>query len=637
MQYGYAGKILEIDLSLDKIYKSDSDLKSNEAYLGGRGTNTKIFWDRVSPEVTPFSPDNLLIFGAGVLTGTVAPGANRTAITTKSPVTNLLTYSNLGGFWGPELKYAGYDTLIISGKSPKPVYLWINDDVVEIRDAAHLWGKDVRETGRILRAEHNRDMVQIICIGPAGEKKVNAATIEHGFGASASRAGIGAIMGDKNVKAIVLHGTKDIAISDSANFEKLCERVLKRTDKLKAYFDNWANDLGVWLGGDGVYGNFEEVRNIPNFEQILADFEKRFKHGTVSCYNCGVACKFRISLSDEIYSFAKCQSYFNFMFACKIQDLAFSIKCFNLCERYGLDVVSTAQILAFAIDLYQKGILTKSDTDGMHIESGNQEIAFSLIEKIAKRDGFGDVLANGVYQAARLIGKGAEAHAYHLKKLEPIPYLMYRPYVALRSSITDRADATRAEGFLVQDYLAATKDWKLEFIKEGFFSYPKDLKKLFLEDFVGLERDYETIVPFTVADADKNNLADSTGVCIFWTGFWVYNPMNLDDHIKLVSYATGIDIDETKGMTIAKRIGALTRAYNILSGIRRKDDTVPEKFFHDPPKPPRSLLNRDKFNKMISQYYKLRGWNEEGVPTKDELDRLELQYVRRKFEERGIL
>ena len=238
MWFGYAGKILEIDLSLGKIHKSDSDLKSNEAYLGGRGTNTRIFWDRVSPEVAPFSPHNLLIFGAGVLTGTVAPGANRTAITTKSPVTSLLTYSNLGGFWGPELKYAGYDTLIISGKSPTPVYLWIDDDVVEIRDAAHLWGKDVRETGRILRAEHNRDRVQIICIGPAGEKKVSAATIEHSFGASASRAGIGAIMGDKNLKAIVLHGTRDIAISDPAKFENLCGQVLKRTDKLKAYFDD---------------------------------------------------------------------------------------------------------------------------------------------------------------------------------------------------------------------------------------------------------------------------------------------------------------------------------------------------------------------------------------------------------------
>lgn len=637
MPHGWVRTILEIDLSLGKIEKREDDFKLNETYLGGRGITTKMFWDRVPPEIASFSPDNLLIFGVGALTGTLAPGANRTVVTTKSPQTHLQTYSILGGFWGAELKYAGYNTVVISGKSPTPIYLWINDDNVEIRDACHLWGKGTIETQRIIREELKKEKVQVLCIGPAGENKVYAASIEHSSGASASRAGVGAIMGDKKLKAIAVYGTKDVSIAKPSEFVESCGRILKKTDKIRAFFDNWSYESAKGLMDHMTYGNLGEQIPYENSGKLHADFVEKLRTRTPSCYNCGIRCKSAIALPGGGYSFLKCQSWFPFMFACKIRDLSFNMKCFNLCERYGLDSISTANYIAFAIDLYKKGILTKKDTEGMHLEWGNEDLAFSLIEKITRREGIGAVLANGVYEAARLIGKGAEKHAYHIKKLELVPFGLHTPYRALRTSITDRADMTRAEAGVPQHGLAASREWKEEYLKLGFFSYPKEFEKLFLDDFVGLARDYEKIVPFTSHDVDKNILADCTGLCIFWTGFWRYNPINLGDHIDLISSATGMDIDETEAMKIAKRIGTLFRAYNVITGIRRKDDTVPEKYFREPPPPPYSRLDHGKFNKMIDEYYKLRGWNSEGIPTKEELDRLGLDYVRRDLEQRGIL
>jgi len=636
MPYARAGFDLEIDLSSAKIERRESDFELNETYLGGRGTSTRLFWDRVSPETVPFSPHNLLIFGVGLLTGTLAPGANRTALITKSPQTKLLTFSNLGGFWGAELKHAGYDTIIISGTSPAPVYVWINDNKVEIRDASHIWGKDVRETERIIRKELNNNRVQIVCIGPAGENKAYSATIQHDFGCGASRAGVGAVMGHKNLKAIAVYGTRDLDIARPSEFSGVCERILQKTDKARAYWDDWAHEAGAWLL-DGAYGYFGDSTPFENAGKWLEAFAKNSKTRKLACYNCAIGCKAVISLPDGSYSCVKCQSWFNFLLACKIRNLAFSVKCYDLCECYGLDVVSTANLVAFAIDLYEKGILTKADTDGLHLEWGNPDLAFSLIGKIARREGIGDVLANGVYEAARAIGRGAEEHAQHIKKLEPLSYHISTPSSALRSSISDKPDMTRTESFVAAEGLEFSREWKEEYVRSGFLSYPQELERVFLDDYVGLERDYEKVVLFTSYEADKNNLADCTGICVFWTGFWRYNPISVADHTRLISYAVGIDMDVTEGMTIARRIGTLTRAYNVITGIRRKDDTIPKRYFRDSPEPSQAPLDQNKFNRMISGYYRLRGWNDEGIPSQEELDRLGLDDVWRDLERRGIL
>jgi len=632
MLYSWAGTNLEIDLSRGNIEKTEADPKLLETYLGGRGICTKIFWDRVSPEVTPFSPDNLLIFGAGVLTGTMAPCANRTFVITKSPQTNLLAYSGIGGFWAPELKHAGYDTIVISGKSHKPVFIWINDDHIELRDAGHLWGKDVIETQRIIREELNNKRIQTLCIGPAGENRVYASSIEHSSGASASRS-TAAVMGDKKIKAIAVHGTKDIHVSKPIEFNQLCADLRDKSDMPRHFFDNWAYNVHLM---QGIYANFSEFVPIEDAQKIHADFIQKFKTRTPACFNCQLRCKVGMSLPDGGFSYLKCQSWFPFMFATKIVDLNFNIKCYHLCEKYGMDSISTANLVGFAIDLYEKGILSKHDTHGMHLESGNREVALSLIDKIALRDGIGDILANGVYEASRIIGGGAEQYAYHVKKQEMILYAPH-PYTALCGAVSDKADPTRVEASLPQNYIRRPREFKEEYLKSGYFHYPKEFEKYFLADFDSIGEKYDWHAQFASYDTDRYGLADCSGLCVFGTGFWPYNPIQQDDHVNLISYATGIDMDEKAAVKIAKRVALLTRSYNVISGIRRKDDTLPKKFFHYSPPPPRKKIDLRFLNKGIDRYYELRGWNNEGIPSKEELNRLELNDVKEELEKRGIL
>ena len=324
------------------------------------------------------------------------------------------------------------------------------------------------------------------------------------------------------------------------------------------------------------------------------------------------------------------------MFAVKSRDLLFNIKCINLCEKYGLDSISTACNIAFAIDLFEKGILTKADTQGEKLKWENHDLTLALIDKIANREGIGDILADGVYEAAKRIGSGAMQHAYHIKKLEMVAFQPFNPYRALRTAVTDRLDMTRAEGSAVLWAMENTPQWKRDYVQAGYFHYPKAFEKPFVEEYVGLGHDYEKIVPFTSRDVDTNAIADSSGVCIFWTGFWLYPPMSVDDQINLIAYATGMELDEAKAITIAQRINALTRAYNVRRGIHREEDIkIPERFFRETPEPPDYKLDHKKFESMISNYYKLRGWNDKGIPDMRELERLDLHDVSQDLEERG--
>ena len=387
---------------------------------------------------------------------------------------------------------------------------------------------------------------------------------------------------------------------------------------------------------DGADGYLDRPIPMENAREWLAEFSRTFKTRKSTCNSCAIGCKSVIRLPGGRYSLLKCQSWFNFLLACKIRDLMFSVRCYDLCESYGLDVISTANLIAFAIDLYEKGILTDADTNGLRLRWGSQDLAFALIKAIATREGIGDILANGAFEAARLIGSGAEEHVLHIKKLEPIPYHIDVPYDALRAAVVDKPDVTRAEGFVAAEALGFPRQWKEEYIKSGFFSYPQELQGIFLDDYSGLKEDYEKIIPFVSYEIDKNVLGDCTGICIFWTGFWRYNPILVDDHVRLITYASGIDVDETEAMVIARRIAALTRSYNVCTGTKRKDDTVPRRYFQASPGTSTVPLDREKFEQMKSAYYKMRGWNVEGVPSQTELDRLGLQGVRRDLEARGI-
>jgi len=637
MLYGWAGNNLRIDLSQGNIEKEEGDFKLNEAYLGGRGTCTKLFWDQVAPEVSPLSSGNPMIFGTGVLCGTSAPGANRTILVTRSPQTNLLTYSLMGGFWAPELKHAGYDNLSIFGKSPLPVYIFIKDDIVEIRDASHLWGKDILETQKIIRDELKNDKLQTLAIGPAGENKVYCSSIEHSTGASLSRAGVGAVMGDKKLKAIAVYGTKDINIAKPAEFNELCGKIHKKSDRLRTFVDNWSYERAGLLE-KVVYGNSDEFSPMENVGAFHEEFLKKHRTRQISCYNCALRCKHAILL-DGHYSYVKCVSWYSFIAASKIRDLDFAIRCYQLCEKYGFDSLSLAYLIAYAIDIYEKGILTKKDTGGMHLEYGNPDVFLTMIEQIAHRKGIGDVLANGIYKAARQIGNGAEEFAIHTKKLEITIYPLQNPYINIVQCLSDRADMLKLLTAVPQHYTQKTKEEKEDYINSEYWLYPEEYKDLIWENPDPKGGDYARLTTFTSYDDMLIAIADITGLCRFWTGFWPFNPYIVEDIIKLVSYSTGLNIDEDELLKVAKRTVLLTRAYNVRLGIRRKDDSPPEKYFYETTKPPIQLgpIDRDIFNKTVDSYYKLKGYNKDGIPTKQALDEVGLDYVREDLVQRRIL
>ncbi|MDP3879350.1 MAG: aldehyde ferredoxin oxidoreductase N-terminal domain-containing protein [Dehalococcoidales bacterium] len=616
MWYGWAGGQLEVDLTKGIIRKIDGDRKMYEAFLGGRGLITKMFWDRVPPETEPFSADNLLIFGAGPLVGTSVPGANRTTLVTRSPLTNLFAYSNMGGFWGPELKFAGYDTVTVSGKSSSPVYIYINDDQVEIRDASHLWGKDVFQTQLMIQAELKSEEVQTLCIGPAGENKVHYATIEHGPGCSLSRTGVGAVMGDKNLKAIAVRGTKDVNLASPTRFLELCSEILARSDKNVEYIMEVQHNRSHKTRMNGThYRNFELFKPWEDAGKSHMDFLDKREARRIGCYNCAKKCICSPHFPDEHPVFIKCRSPFRFTAAADVQDYDFNLRCASLAQRYGLDVGSAPAAAAFAIDLYQKGILTKEDTDGMVLEWGNPEVLPALLEKIARREGIGDVLADGTYEAARRIGRGAEEYAVHIRKLEPRGQTM-RPGMASSYLLSDRQDNSKWGGTVgIEGGGEGEGDKYAEAVN---WTYPPDWKKYM--DMPG----------------EHNTLADCVGLCYFWS---VARPDILIrdwDVAELLLLATGMNADADSIEKGVRRVRALTRAYNAILGERQRADDLPARFFHDPAGilPP---VNRDEISKAIAETNKAMGYTAEGIPTREALEEIDLDYVAEELERRGVL
>jgi len=398
MRYAETGYNLEVDLSRGNIERVETDPRETELYMGGLGTNAKILWDRVTPETEPFSPDNLLIFSTGLLCGTPAPGANRTIVTTYSPQTLLMAYSMMGGFWAPELKYAGYDKVIIRGKSPNLVYLWINNDKIEIRDASHLQGKGAVETQELILQELKEPKAQVAAIGLAGENRVYFASIEQGR-SSASRGGLGAVMGDKGLKAIAVRGTKDVNIARPAEFMEVCNEVLKyiqvRAEKpvkgvppilaglgspqeMAVHDEKWHTENFAWGNARHRRKDFWTEEVAEKWTESLESVRQRF----ISCYNCPMKCGAIINYPGLSTYMMKCYSKLTYAMA-SMTDLDFGFRIAQRATEYGVDAFSAPQTMAFALELYEDGILTDQDMPGM--PSDTEEKFFWLLERIVKR------------------------------------------------------------------------------------------------------------------------------------------------------------------------------------------------------------------------------------------------------------
>jgi benzoyl-CoA reductase subunit BamB len=650
MRYAETGYNLEIDLTRGNIERVETDPRDTELYLGGLGTNAKLLWDRVPPEVEPFSPDNLLIFSAGLLCGTPATGCNRTIVSTISPQTLLMAFSMMGGFWAPELKYAGYDKVIFRGKSPGLVYLWINNDKVELRDASHLRGKGAGETAELIRQELKEPKAQVAAIGLAGENRVFFASIEQGR-SSASRGGIGAVMGDKGLKAIAVRGTKDVNVARPAEFMELCSEVLEyikfrnqnpiegvmpilaglgSPQEMAVHDEKWHTENFMWGNSRTRRKDFWNKEVAEKWTETLDKMRTRL----ISCYNCPMKCGATISAPGLPTYMMKCFSKLTYTMAA-MSDLDFGLRIAQRATEYGVDGFSAPQVMAFGLELYEAGILTDQDMPGLPAD--NEGRFYWLLDRIVRREGIGDVLANGTYWAARQIGKGADAYAHNnIKKHEQLPLKlsMLNPIYFLMYATGEKINITQIEGQFPQAPFA-TREEREGFVKD-WFQVPDEKFKRYLLDW---EPRGEKSMPFyptvemccEIVDWQEkmHYIDDALGMCSGLSSFPLKPPYHIHNYPKFISAGAGVDMDEARLTQAAKRYRTLVRAVNIRRGMRRKDEKPPENHWK------KRFPELEK--ELLDTYYTFKGWNNDGIPTQESLHELGLDYVSEDFVRRGIL
>jgi aldehyde:ferredoxin oxidoreductase len=561
-----------------------------------------------------------------------------------------MAYSMMGGFFAPELKYAGYDKVIIRGKSPKLVYLWINNDKVEIRDASHLHGKGAVETQELIRQELKEPKAHVAAIGLAGENKVFFASIEQGR-SSASRLGIGAVMGDKGLKAIAVRGTKDINLARPGQFIGLCNDVLKyiqwrnenpiknvepifaglgSPQEMKLNDEKWHTTGFMWGNARARRKDFWTKEVEEKWTASLENARERF----ISCYNCPMKCGGLISVPGISRYMMKCYSKLTYTMAA-FSDLDFGFKIAQRATEYGVDGFSCPQVMAFALELYEAGILTDQDMAGM--PSDTEGRFYWLLDRIVRREGIGDVLANGTHWAAQQIGKGADAYAHNnIKKHEQLPLKlgMLNPIYFLMYSTGEKINITQIEGQFPQEPFAS-REQREEFVKDWIQVPDEKFKQYFLDwDPRGEHSNpYYPTIEATCEIVDwmerMHYIDDALGVCAGLSSFPLKPPYHMHNYPAFISSATGIDMDEAGLTQVAKRNRTLLRAVNIRRGMRRADEKPPEDHW------------KKRFpeleEKLLDAYYKFKGWNHQGIPTKESLQGLDLAYVAEDLEKRGII
>lgn len=599
--YGWVDKILRVNLTDGSIKTEGLNMKDAKLYLGARGLGTKMFMDEVSPKVDPFSPENKIIFLTGPLTGTIAISPGRFEIVTKAPLTGTIGASNSGGYFGPELKFAGYDGIIFEGKSEKPVYLYINDDFVELRSAEHVWGKEVPETTDLLISETAED-AKVSCIGPAGEKRVLFATIMNEKNRAAGRSGLGAVMGSKNLKAVVVKGTKSIKVAKPDEFLQTCLDVRKKVkahpvtgEGLAKYGTqillnilNQSGSLPVNNGKDGaVYEDAEAISGEALTEKYLV----RNK----GCFGCSIGCGRLTKIPDgKFKGYGEGPEYeagWSFGADCGVNRLDAVCKANFICNELGMDPITMGSTIACAMELYDKGIISKKEI-GKDLRWGDAEAVVEFTRMAGYREGFGDKLAEGSYRLAEAYGhpelsmtvKKQEMPAYDARGIQGI---------GLEYATSNRG------GCHVRGYMIAPE----------ILGLPKKLDPLVTTDKAAWLKIFQ----------DLTATVDAAGICLFTTF-----AIGLPEVAAMLRTGLGIDYTDEEVLQIGERIWNLEKLFNLEAGFTKADDTLPPRLLKEalPSGPAKGKVNQ--LGTMLPEYYKGRGWDKEGVPTKEKLKELSL-------------
>lgn len=641
------GKILDIDLSSRKIEKREIDTRFAREFLGGRGLSNKILYDEVGPEVDSLGPGNLVIFAPGTFTGSRIPYSPRTEITNKHPLTGSIGTGNTGGHWGAALKRAGYEMLIVRNQSEKPVYIWVDDDTVEIRDAGQLWGKDIYVTCNMIEQELGRK-VPIQGIGQAGENLVPYACPINEYHHGANRTGAGAVMGSKKLKAVAVHGTGTLKPARPEAFQEALKLLQERLDASRQA----QMKPGSYTGGmDAVKRYLEKgglrVKNyqsgfLPNFLETRGrEVGAKYVVGREGCYACPTPCFDIGEVKEGKYAgtvvgrptFAGITCAFGAN--CAIDNLPAIWKCKELCQRYGLDYVSASGSIAFAMELFQRGIITTGDTDGLELTWGNEDAAIQLLHKIAAREGIGNVLAEGCIRAAAKIGKGSERYAMTLKGVEVMagdPRSHQKLYVICDLTNPRGGDNIKGGHNMVDPDTYDPNWWRDEI--EVFDDVKRKVYRMPPEE---IDSSWEGKAIMCKWAQDLYSLLDSLGICFGRVGSrLIVGPYTLS---KLYSAYTGWDVSPEEMMQSGEKLFNLFKAYCVREGQTRKDDNCPDRFYEEPlPDGPQkgAILSREDIDKVLDEYYEVRGWDKQsGVPTRKKLLELGLDDVAADLYSRG--
>jgi aldehyde:ferredoxin oxidoreductase len=600
--YGYAGRILRVNLTKSNVTTEPLERELALHYIGGKGFGAKILFDEMNPKTDPYDPANLLIFATGPVNGAVLSGAAKFCAVFKSPLTGIWGESQCGGYFAPQLKGAGYDMILIEGRSTKPVCLIVEDEKIEINNATHLWGKDTFETEEIIKRDSGKKF-QVLSIGPAGENLVRYACINHNKGRQFGRCGAGALMGSKRLKAVAVRGSGTIEISAPEEFEdfrkELNEKIRERLKSLMEYgtasIMALTNTTGTLPTKNWKEGEFEGFKEI-NAEAMKRKMVKRSK----ACFACTVACGKICKVEKGPYAGTEVEGpEYETLFAlgalCGNDNLELIAKANEICDRFGIDTISAGNAIAFAMECYEKGLITQKDTGGIELTFGNQEAIVSTLQKIAYREIIGNILAEGVKKAAGIIGKGAEEFAVHVKGLEPPGYdPRGLKGVALAYAISCRG-ACHLRHLAYRPDLTGSHPFR-----EG------KIDRLSYRGQAEMVKEQE----------DFYTLIDSMVLCKF-VCLPTVGPILWKELTELYSIITGVEVKMANLISIAERINSLTRLFNMREGTGRADDDLPERFKKEPLEMGASegqIVETEKFERMLDNYYELRGWDKSGKP-----------------------
>lgn len=606
--YGWHGSILRVNLSEEFVTKEFVSESVAKAFLGGRGWAIKYLYDEMDPAVDALSPENILIYATGPLTATPAPTGNRYMVVTKSPLTGALTNSNSGGEFPTELKRTGYDLIIVEGKASNPVFLWVNEDDVQIKSAEHIWGKTVPETEDILLTETDKK-AKVACIGPAGERLVKIASIMNDKHRAAGRSGVGAVMGSKNLKAVVVRGKKEPSLAYPEGMRDYSKEIrlevlgdIKKGSTLReygtAYVPEVTNELGVLPTRNFKTGVFEGVDGITG--EVL---KEKYLVNVKPCYKCPIACGRVTELDGNPYEGEgegpEYESIASLGSSCGVDSMAAVTKANYLCNELGLDTISTGVTISCAIELFEINALDEEDA-GMSLEFGDPDIVMDLIAKTAYREGFGDEIAEGSYRLASKYGH--PELSITAKKLE---FPGYDPR------------GSKGMGLLYATSNIGASHMAGDTAYPEIFGVPEKIDPLSIKDKPSLVKLYE----------DAFAVIDAAGLCVFLSVRYLFDqnvmiwPTRLS---KIMNLATGADYTPETVLQAGERIFNLERLFLLKAGFKNEDDTLPKRMLEEPMPDGPAKGETVELEQMLVEFYKQRGWDENGVPTPEKLKELDL-------------